>query len=909
MARADVEPTTRESKSLEDRDTVDAGEEPLAQPRPETGEMPTIGRYRVLGRIGAGGMGTVYAARDPMLGREVAIKLARVDGSGSPLAYESRLLREARLLAQVRHPNVVEIHEVGVFRGQVYIVMARIHGQTLRDWQREQSRSWRQTVAKYVAAARGLQAAHAAGLVHRDFKADNALVGDDGRVYVVDFGLARPTGVPVESGGEAGAAAPSSSDSPLTRTGAVVGTPAYMAPEQRAGRPPDVRSDIYSFCVSLYEALHGHRPEYRHDPAATRPRGHNVPRWVDRALARGLAPAASRRYATFEPLIAALGRDPARWWGRVGVAAALVGAGGLVGLTMQGGAAPLSASCEAATRRIERAWGSPQREALAASFAAPGEYARVLGRRVEAALDDYADEWQQARLRACEATAELSPSSAPQLHRQIDCLERAAEGLERATAVLAFAGGADAEQAMGVVEALPRVQSCRAPGSERDLPEQTGLVDALRRALVTARAQAASGSRREAVRLAEQVRARAQTVGDPALEADALLTVGRLRAEDGEIAAAETLLLAAIDVAEANGLDDTTASGWVALATLAARLQVDPERMRERARRAQALLDRIGDSGPRRAALLNALGVAAVAEGRHAEAVRLHREAHERLRFSGGPAFESIRSLQGLANALDALGRRDEALASFTEALALCEQHLGPRHPQRARVANDLGALLLRTGESARARELLEAALAIWIDAYGSECVECGRGHSSLMGEASAAGELGRAEHHARRALAIYRQQLPAEHPDLAAALANLGAILHWRGEFAGAVTAYAEALRLQQRSLPAGHLHRAITESNLGESLVALQRHAEALPLFAAAEPVARGAGEAGEELLLLLLRNKAKALHGTGEGRAARVALEQARALLKRDPGRAQEYAEVEQALAELGAQARAG
>ncbi|PCC69612.1 Tetratricopeptide repeat-containing protein [Nannocystis exedens] len=904
-----MEDTTRESKPLVDRDTVDVEAPSLVEPPPEEDEPRTIGRYRVIGRIGAGGMGTVYAAHDPMLGREVAIKLARVDGPGS---FESRLLREARLLAQVRHPNVVEIHEIGKFRGQIFIVMARIHGQTLRAWQREQPRPWRETVAKYVAAARGLQAAHAAGLVHRDFKADNVLVGDDGRVYVVDFGLARPTGVAVDVAGEAPpAATPIASpslDSPLTRTGAVVGTPAYMAPEQRAGRPPDVRSDIYSFCVSLYEALHGQRPEYRSDPTATRPRRREVPRRIDRALARGLAPAASQRYATFEPLVAALERDPARWWRGVAVAVVLLVTGGFAGLMASEGEGPRAASCAAATRGIDGAWGAPQREALAASFAAPGEYARALGRRVTAALDEYADAWRAARLRACEATAELSADTAARVHRQVACLERAAQALGRAAELLAFAGGADAEQAMGVVEALPAIDGCRTAGDFEDMSEETGLVDALRRALIAARAQAAAGERREALRLAEQVRARAQAVGDPGLLADASLTVGRMRAEDGEIAAAESDLLAAIDVAEAHGLDDTTASGWVALATVAARLHVDPERLRERARRAQALLDRIGDSGPRRATLLNALGVAAVAEGRPAEAVRLHREAHERLRFSGGPLLESIRTLQSLANALGALGRHDEALARFAEAQQLCAQHLSPRHPQRARVAHDLGALLLQT-DPARARELLDEALAIWTDTYGSVCVECGRAHSSLMGQASAAGELGRAEHHARRALAIYRQVLPADHPDLAAALVNLGAVLHWRGDFAGAVPAYGEALRLQERILPEGHLHRAITEGNLGESLVALQRHAEALQRFASAEPVARAAGQPGEELLLLLLRNKAKALQGTGEVAAARVALEQARALLKRDPGRAQEYAEVEQALAQLGPQFRAG
>ncbi|MDC0668295.1 serine/threonine-protein kinase [Nannocystis radixulma] len=896
-----MEASTRESKPLVERDTVDAPREPHDEPFPEDFAGASIGRYRVLERIGAGGMGTVYAALDPTLGREVAVKLARVSGPRPSLGDESRLLREARLLAQVSHPNVVEIYEVGVFRGHVYIVMARIRGQTLRTWQRETPRPWRETIAKYVAAARGLQAVHAVGLVHRDFKADNVLVGEDGRVYVVDFGLARPSGAVPEGAPPTTPRVAPNSETPLTRTGAVVGTPAYMAPEQKAGRPPDLRSDIFSFCVSLYEALHGHRPEY--NLATTRARDPKVPRRIDRVLARGLTPSAARRYASFEPLVAALEHDPARRWRRIGLAAGLLGVGGLVGLLAPGPGDPSEVSCETAQRRIDRAWGAPEREALAAVFRAPdSEYARAVGRRVEAALDAYADEWKLARGRACEATVELSARSAVQLHQQIECLERAAQALTGATRMLTFAGAGEVEQAMAVVEALPRVDDCRdRPGrvDADDMLERSGLVDELRRALVSARAHATAGSRREALSLAEQVRARAQALGEPAIEADALLTVGRLRAEDGEIAAAETNLLAAIDIAEANRLDDTTASGWVTLATVAARLEVNPERMRERARRAQALLDRLDDSGPRRAVLLNALGVAAVAEERHAEAVRLHREAFERLYFGGGPAIERIRSLQSLGNALEALGERDEALASFSRALELCAAHLGPRHPQLARVSHDLGVLLARTGEQARARELMEFALSVWTDTYGSVCVECGRGHTALADQAGRVGELGRAEHHGRRALAILRQVLPAHHPELAAALVNLGVILHLRGDFAGAVPTYREAIRLQDRILPEGHLERAITESNLGESLVALQRHAEALELFAAAEPVARAAAEAGEELLLLLLHNKAQALVGTGDIRAARVALEERRALLKR---RGDAPDEVEQTLAQL-------
>src|SRR5215470_5885792 len=222
-------------------------------------------RYVLLERIGVGGMGEVYSAHDSELERKVALKLlhpesAKADASLGP----RRLLREAQAMARLSHPNVVAIYDVGTFEDHVFIAMEYVAGRTLRHWLKEADRDWRQIVENFVEAGRGLGAAHAASVLHRDFKPENVLVGNDGRCRVLDFGLARANDRdPDQTEIEFAALTISKAKQlalELSRTGAMVGTPAYMAPEQLLGQSVDARGDQFAFCVTLYEALYGERP-------------------------------------------------------------------------------------------------------------------------------------------------------------------------------------------------------------------------------------------------------------------------------------------------------------------------------------------------------------------------------------------------------------------------------------------------------------------------------------------------------------------------------------------------------------------------------------------------------------------------------------------------------------------------
>jgi tRNA A-37 threonylcarbamoyl transferase component Bud32 len=311
----------------------------------------TIGRYIILARLGAGGMGVVYTAYDPQLDRKVALKLLRTGGIAEAEA-RSRLIREAQAIAQLSHPNVVAVYDVGTAdTGEVYIAMELVEGETLTAWLGHWDRSWREILELFFQAGRGLAAAHARGLVHRDFKPDNVLVGTDGRVRVTDFGLARSL---IEQVDELARDRPrpelEALRVTLTATGTVLGTPRYMAPEQLRGADADARSDQFSFCVALYEALYGRHPlpgdsvielvQHGAEPDAP-PTDTKVPPAIGRAITRGLATEPNRRFPTLAALLVEL-TPPAVHPGRRGWAAVLGG----IALVAGGAAAAVVAQSE-----------------------------------------------------------------------------------------------------------------------------------------------------------------------------------------------------------------------------------------------------------------------------------------------------------------------------------------------------------------------------------------------------------------------------------------------------------------------------------------------------------------------------------------------------------------------------------
>jgi len=329
----------------------------------EPGDPQRVGRYSVLRQIGRGGMSTVYDAYDPELDRHVALKLVTAWDHGDDQG-PARLVREARSMAKISHPNVAPVYDAGVVGDAVFIAMELIDGPTLADWTTRTARPWTEILRMHLLAGRGLAAAHDAGLVHRDFKPDNVMVGPDDRPRVLDFGLARPAALDDEDllldddegdgdearmsahkpasrtegpersegvGARAGAAEHDPSPTrwreesasisssfdllvDVTRNGVVTGTPAYMAPEQHTGHPGDPASDQFAFCVSLWEALYRQRPfdgenffeivDAIVDGRIRPPPPSHVPGWIRNLLERGLAVDPDARHPSMRSLLA-----------------------------------------------------------------------------------------------------------------------------------------------------------------------------------------------------------------------------------------------------------------------------------------------------------------------------------------------------------------------------------------------------------------------------------------------------------------------------------------------------------------------------------------------------------------------------------------------------------------------------
>jgi hypothetical protein len=416
--------------------------------------------YRIEGEIGRGGMGRVYRARDVRLGRDVALKLLT-----SVIAErDARLAREAAALARLAHPNVVAVFAIGTWTGHPWIAMEYVPGGTAREWLEAEPRSPRAILAIYIAAARGLAAAHSAGLVHRDFKPENVLVGDDKRVRVADFGLARDVDATASAPGNRGGSALD----PLTRTGVVLGTPAYMAPEQRVGERVRPAADQFAFAVALWEALAGERPfggdtTYEIDAAiakaAVRKPPATMPNHVARALRRALAADPAARWPSMSALADDLARDPARRRRRVALVAgggAILAIGGIAVGTLRASDAALEV-CTGGSQEMAELWSAPAQ--LASHLRSLGPYGVAQADRIDAQLTGYAKRWVGASREACFAKErrDLTPEL---FERNVGCLSRTKAAFQTMLQVLHGVKRDELPDAAAAVIRLPDATRC-----------------------------------------------------------------------------------------------------------------------------------------------------------------------------------------------------------------------------------------------------------------------------------------------------------------------------------------------------------------------------------------------------------------------------------------------------------------
>lgn len=485
----------------------------------------TIGRYVVLDVIGRGGMGVVYKAFDPELDRAIALKLVASGGT-------ERLAREAKTLAKLAHPNVVAVHDVGVIGDDVFVAMELIPGTTLRAWMRD--RTPRAVVAVLTLAARGLAAAHRLSIVHRDFKPENVMVDDDGRVRVLDFGLAR-----------SGDDAPTLGDG--THAGAIAGTPPYMAPEQARGEIVDARSDQYSFCVVLYEALYGERPR----PDARPPSRRGVGRRVKHALAIGLRSDPSRRHPSMDALIDALRERPVA---RYAFAATTLVAGGIALYAFTRTPA-IDDACTIAADDVLRVWNPARRAELVAHA----------GDEIATRVDAWTAAWSTRRKELCAQTIESDRDQSQDIAQQVGCLRRRLVSLDAALTVLPSL----AHDAAAILDRAGAPTVCDSYERGTLDPETRARWKPVLQQLIVARVALGAQRIDDAEAAARAAVAEARTQPESEVLGAALSVLGLVQAERRQFAAAHPTLLEAIRLATLAREDKIVVESWLAMLLMA----------------------------------------------------------------------------------------------------------------------------------------------------------------------------------------------------------------------------------------------------------------------------------------------------------------------------------------------------
>ena len=827
-----------------------------------------VDRYVVLRQLGRGGMGIVYLAHDPELDRRVALKLLApaADGPGA----QGRLLREAQALARLAHPNVVAVHDVGTHAGGVWIAMEFVAGQTLRGWGGA-PRRWSEVLGVLIAVARGVAAAHAAGLVHRDLKPDNVMIDGEGRVRVMDFGLARHGGA-VDRAVDTTLESMDSLARPVvtgtrrpTHTGALPGTPMYMAPEQWEGQVAEVAADQFSWCVMAWELLYGERPFHGatmvlHAEAVLAgrlsppPRGRKVPGWLRRVVERGLAVRAVDRWPSMTALLAALelGRTRARLRVGAGVLAglALVGLAGAAYDRWDG--ARRVAGCAADGAEIAAVWNDEVRrgvrEALLATTVA---YAATTADKVMPWLDRQADAWRAGRDEVCRHVEVEGTWPAELLDRAVWCLD------ERKVAMAALVdelGRPDAAMVafatMAVTKLKPVAPCLDAALLQRHRVPPEDRREAVRAVIVRlsqAVALELAGRFSDGRVAAQQAREQAARVGWPPIWAATRFREGRLMHDLGSFDEAATTMAEAYFAA-------VRAEAWQVAADASTEL----------------------------------IGTTGVFLARREEGLMWARHAEAAAALAGD--LEGLRAASrenNLGNIAVDAGRYTDALVHFEAALVGFERTLGPEHPTVSYVHNNLGNLHFTMGSFAAARTSYIRGQEILERALGGDAPLVRNSVNNIAATMTAMGEYEEATALHRRNLAAREALLGPDHPDVAQSVSNLALTLTAMGHHVEARSAYARALRLAEAAYGADHPLVADTLHNLAMLENAAGRTAEARTLEERALVVLEKLPEAEHSSVARSLMSLAIIHRDAGELATADTLLTRAVPLLERTLG----------------------
>jgi len=760
-----------------------------------------VGRFEVQERLGSGGMGIVYEAYDPQLQRRLALKVLRADAA---IAADgaARLVDEARAMAKLSHPNVLTVYEAGTVADQVFIAMALVEGYTLRSWLDAERRSTDEVMAVLRDAGKGLAAAHAAGLVHRDFKPENVLVSADGHVFVTDFGLARSFAA-AESGGWTNL-------SSGRQTTKMAGTPAYMAPEQLRGQVVDARSDQFAWCVTAFEALVGERP-YGDDelqrlaldpsyvPAAVSvPSSLALSRRIRAALEKGLSVDVAARFETVDALLAAA-HPPRRRWVPVSIGLLVASVG--IGVALL----PEHDPCPPRPEQLSGVWDDETRSTIREAFlASQMPYALRAWSSVEARSDALATRWVSVDQQACREENTIA----------LQCLQRRVAEFGAVTRLLRGADAGVVEHAVSMVSALPPLADCADPDTaarvaEPESAQQTRTqVDDLRASFLAARYA-------EARQTAKQVRT-ALPPGEP-LWLEVAVLEGRVALAEGDAEGSTEALERVLEHASGSRGQLATAEAAVGLVEVQATLaKTDFDAAGVLVRAAKISVASAGNPPRLRTRLESARAGLEIAQGNFDSGIELVEHARDVLAELGDETRLEQAELMGLAaKALFRKQQFDDASRLGATSLEILREVLGPSHPA-------VGQALLLPGSIALVKGDVETAEATYQQAADIFAQTVGRGHSSyatalvsLANSARAQGDYPRARTLTAEALEGMLANFPEDNMRVMAVRSNLASLDHQLGNLEAARERYVQTVQLQRTTLGAHH-ELSVTLANL---------------------------------------------------------------------------------------------
>lgn len=780
-----------------------------ASPSTELLSGDVVGRYVILERLGAGGMGVVYAAYDPELDRKVAIKLlheherASFDSTADPA--QRRLLREAQAMARLDHVNVVSVHDVGEFSGGVYVAMELIDGETLGVWLARERPPWQEILQRFLDAAAGLSAAHAKGLIHRDFKPDNVMVSAEGRVRVMDFGLARevelhesePAEILTESRSGRRELA-----TPLTEAGSLMGTPAYMAPEQHLREEVGPASDQFSFCVALWQAVYGQHPfgggsrielvlrvvqgEVL-DPGTT-----SVPSWLQVVLERGLSRDAGARFDSMDSLCEAVnhGLQRARRrpiWAGLG-ALLIAGAGGMV--LDRAGAEQRVADCAETGREILQTWSPQARESLMTSVGGVGvSYAADTAARTVSQLDDWVATWTAYREESCRADRVRGDTEPVLAERGVECFEERRFQLDLLLENLAEPDTAMVRELVSVSARLPRIELCADREALRrwpaETPTQRGSLRMLRRELSRVEALRLTMKLEDAKEAALKAVDHAEELGNRAYVARAQLALGEVMFRQGDYDEAEAMLRTTFTKAGIVDELETAARAAADLTYIVGYLGARPGEGLVWSVAQRVYVERIeSEPGLWTAVWASQRGAVMLNQGNAAEAETLMSRALSIQQAELGPDHpKAISTQSNLAAIARKRGDLDRAVELQRRAFEATERAWGPSHPNTAAALGNLGAFLRDSDEVEGAETALLRAIEIVDAAYGASHPKIAAHTSNLAVLYYQQYRLDESEVLHQRTLKIARATYGERHPQVAKGLLNLALVAQSRGD------------------------------------------------------------------------------------------------------------------------------